>query len=92
MTLEHPPQVDDAGLRESIPFWVAAAGGILLAVASIRSLPSVVSLIGAVLFVLGVVLFFVVAVERSRREGVALTSALGQGARDALRFAWLLMP
>jgi hypothetical protein len=76
----------------AVPFWVAAAGGIVLAVASIRGLPNVVSVVGAVLLVFGALLFFVIAVQRSRGEGVALTRALGQGARDALRFVWQLMP
>jgi hypothetical protein len=73
-------------------FWVAVGGGLLLAVGSVATVPSVVSVVGAVLFALGVVVFFADAVGRSRREGVSLTTALRRGARDALRFAWYLMP
>jgi hypothetical protein len=73
------------------PFWIAVAGGLLLAVASIRSY-RFVEVIGAGLFLLGVILFFVVAVSRSRADGVAFTAALRQGAADAMRFAWHVMP
>jgi hypothetical protein len=92
MTLDEPSARDDASLVDSLPFWLAAVGGVLLAVSSVKSLPTAVWAVGAALFVLGVALFFMVAARRSRADGVALTRALGEGARDALRFAWHLMP
>jgi hypothetical protein len=73
------------------PFWLAAVGGLLLAAASIASSPTL-ELVGAMLFVLGAVSFFVAAVRRTRSEGIALRTAMARGALDALRFAWSLMP
>ena len=75
----------------AVPFWIAAAGGVLLAVASIKNSP-VIEAIGVALFMLGMVGFFGAAVRRSRTEGISLATALGRGARDAVRFAWYLMP
>lgn len=74
-----------------LPFWVAALGGILLAVTFVTPSPTLV-VVGAGIFVLGVLLFFSAAVQRGRAEGVGPMTALGRGARDALRFAWHLMP
>ena len=76
---------------KATPFWIAAAGGILLAVVSVKSLRAVEAL-GALLFLLGLILFFVVAVQRARMEGIGTRAALGRGVRDALRFGWHLMP
>lgn len=76
---------------KAAPFWLAAIGGLLLAAASVAG-SSGLQVPGAVLLVLGMVLFGVVAARRSRREGTGLTSALARGVRDALRFAWHLMP
>jgi len=92
MELEVGSGRDDAPSVSALPFWVAAVGGLLLAIASIASLPGLVSGAATVLFVVGVVLFLFVALRRSREEGVPLTKALGQGARDAIRFAWWMMP
>jgi hypothetical protein len=44
------------------------------------------------LFVLGSMLFLVEAVRRARMDGVRTTTALSQRMRDALRFAWHLLP
>ena len=76
---------------KATPFWIAAAGGVLVAVASVKSFPAVEA-VGALLFLLGVILFFVVAVRRARMEGIGTRAALGRGVQDALRFAWDLMP
>jgi hypothetical protein len=76
----------------SLPFWIAAAGGVLLAVTTVKSLPIVVGVLGAALFLGGVMLFFAVALRRARAEGMAVSTSLRRGARDALRFAWHLMP
>jgi hypothetical protein len=73
------------------PFWLAAVGGLLLAAASITS-SRALEILGAVLFVLGVVSFLVAAVRRSQSEGIPLRTAMARGALDALRFAWSLMP
>jgi hypothetical protein len=48
--------------------------------------------VGAVLFLAGLVGFFVVATRRSRAEGIGMLASLARGARDALRIAWHLMP
>jgi hypothetical protein len=75
----------------SMPFWVAASGGVLVAAAlAIDSMG--IELAGAALFAVGMSWFFVGAVHRSRDEGTRLTTALARGARDALRFTWYLMP
>jgi hypothetical protein len=75
----------------ALPFWIAAAGALLLAAASIKSSP-LIEVIGAALLTLGVLGFFVAAVRRSRTEGIGLATAFGRSARDAVRFAWYLMP
>jgi len=75
----------------AVPFWIAVAGGLLLAVASIKG-SSLIKAIGVALFILGVAGFFVATVRRSRTEGIGLATAMGRGARDAVRFAWYLMP
>jgi uncharacterized membrane protein YecN with MAPEG domain len=66
-------------------------GGLLLATASITG-SRLVQLLGAVLFVVGVVVYCGVAVRRSRGEGIGLGASMGRSALDALRFAWYLMP
>ena len=75
----------------SAPFVVAAAGGILvaaaLAVGSTRF-----ELTGATVFATGVIWVFVMAIHRSHHDGTSLPTALSRGARDALRFAWYLLP
>jgi hypothetical protein len=76
---------------KSLPFWVSAAGGVLLAVSSVENLPATAA-VGAVLFLAGLVGFFVVATRRSRAEGIGMLASLARGARDALRIAWHLMP
>jgi hypothetical protein len=91
MSLEDGAPYVDVLTVMAVPFWIAAAGGFLLAVASITS-RRLVEVIGGGLFVLGAILFFVAAVSRSAADGVALTAALRQGAGDAMRFAWHLMP
>jgi hypothetical protein len=73
------------------PFWLVVAGGMLLAASSLVG-SSALDVVGAVLFVLGTVLFFVVAVRRSWIEGTRFPTALARSARDALRFARFLMP
>jgi hypothetical protein len=74
-----------------MPFWIAATGGVLLSVTFVKPLPAVVAT-GAALFVLGVALFFVRSMRRARTQGIPAATALRRGARDALRFAWHLMP
>jgi len=73
------------------PFWIAAAGGVLFAAGSAVG-STALELLGAVVFVLGVVSFFAAAVQRSRDDGIGVGTALARGAQDALRFAWRLMP
>jgi hypothetical protein len=73
------------------PAWIVMAGGVLLAIASVTRL-SAFEAIGALLFVLGLILFLVVAVRRARVEEIGMATALGRGVKDSLRFAWYLMP
>jgi uncharacterized membrane protein len=75
----------------AVAFWIAAAGGLLLAITSIQGF-SRIQATGAALFALGVLVFFVAAVVRSRAERMSLTMAVGQSAQEALRFAWYLVP
>jgi hypothetical protein len=89
--LEAAIRTADAQAVKALPFWVAATGGIFLAVTFVKPISALVA-VGTALFVLGVVLVFVVVVRRARRQGIPTTTALRRGARDALRFAWHLMP
>jgi hypothetical protein len=91
MSLESGSRRADAVSVTTVPFWLAALGGVIGAVASIAG-SFVAEAIGAALFVLGVAWFFAAAVGKSRAEDVRLATALLHGARDALRFAWYLMP
>jgi hypothetical protein len=75
----------------SFPFWVAAAGGVLLAATGAVGSWEL-GVVGAILFVAGVAWFFAAALRRSRSDGVSVGVSLGRTAREALRFAWYLMP
>jgi hypothetical protein len=76
---------------KTVPFWITATGGVLLALTFVKPIPAVVAA-GAALFVLGVALSFVRFVRQARTQGIPTATALRRGARDALRFAWHLMP
>jgi hypothetical protein len=76
---------------KTLPFWITAAGGVLLAITFVTSAPALVAA-GATFFGLGLLLFFGAAVRRGRAEGARTATVLGRGLRDALRFAWHLMP
>jgi hypothetical protein len=76
---------------KSLPFWIAASGGVLLAVSTVAPIPTA-GAVGGVLFLVGVILFVTIAVRRARDEGTGILISLRRGARDALRFAWYLMP
>jgi membrane associated rhomboid family serine protease len=91
MSLEFGSPCADAVSVTTVPFWLAALGGVFGAAASIAG-SFAAGAIGAALFLLGVVWFFAAAVRKSRAEDVRLATALLQGTRDALRFAWYLMP
>jgi hypothetical protein len=75
----------------TVAFWLAAAGGVLLAGSSVVGSRASAAT-GAALFVVGVVWFFIGAVRRSRKDQVALKTAVGRASKDALRFALYLMP
>ncbi len=68
---------------------MAAAGGVLLAAASVMGW-SELEWVGSILFVAGVIWFFAAAIHRSRSEGISLVASLTRSAQDALRFAWYL--
>jgi hypothetical protein len=91
VSFEPAPLRADVEVVRAAPFWLAAVGGVLLAAASVAG-SRVLELLGGALFALGVVAFFGVAVRRSRSEGIRLRTSVGRSARDALRFAWQLMP
>jgi hypothetical protein len=56
-----------------MPFWIAAAGGLLLAFASLESVTAA-EVAGAVLFLLGTTLFFTFAVRRARADGTGMAT------------------
>jgi hypothetical protein len=91
MSLERDAATVDAHVVKRVPFWMAAAGGVLLAAASVMGW-SELEWVGAILFVAGVLWFFAAAIHRSRSEGIGLVASLTRSAQDALRFAWYLMP
>ena len=72
-------------------FWVAAAGGVLAGIGEVTGIGAVMA-VGAALFICGIVWFFVGVVGRSRDENVGLVTAIGRAGRDAVRFAFDLMP
>jgi hypothetical protein len=75
----------------SVAFWLTAAGGVLASIGEVAGIGALVAL-GAVLFACGVAWFFAGAVGRSRDEEVGLGTAIARASRDALRFAFHLMP
>jgi hypothetical protein len=63
------------------------AGGVLLAGGDATG-SAVLDGIGAVLLIGGVLSFFAIAIQRSRREGRGLLDALARSGKDALRLTW----
>jgi hypothetical protein len=75
----------------SVAFWITAAGGVLAAIGEVVGITAL-GLFGGVLFVCGIVWFFVSAVGRARSEDIGLGTAIRRAGRDAFRFALALMP
>jgi hypothetical protein len=75
----------------SVAFWTTAAGAVLAAIGEVVGITAL-ALFGDVLFVCGIVWFFVSAVGRSRSEDIGLGTAIWRAGRDAFRFALALMP
>jgi hypothetical protein len=80
-----------AGTLALMPLWLAMAGG-LLTIASWALDSPVVALVGATVFVAGVILLFVAALRDSPRSGLGLGAAVRRSAAASLRFAFRLMP
>ena len=75
------------GVLGALGAWAAVLGGILLAFSDAVGSPAL-AVVGLVLFAAGVLVFFVAAAIRSRRDGLGVQAALVQSAKDALRIAW----
>ena len=78
----------------ALSIWLALLGGVLLAIGDATGPatgPAVLDGVGAVLLIGGVVSFFVTSVQRSRREGQGLPTALARSGKDALRLAWYVV-
>ena len=78
------------GVVGALSVWSLLAGGVLLVVGDATG-SAVLYGIGAVLLIGGVFSFFATAVQRSRREGRGLLSALARSGKDALRLAWYVV-
>jgi uncharacterized membrane protein YfcA len=73
-------------------FWVTVVGGLLLALSALYDPHRLPAIVGLVLFVVGVILFFSRSLADARREGVGLGRAAARAGKRALRFAWSMMP
>jgi hypothetical protein len=70
----------------------AFVGGMIIALSDAFSVPVVVALIGAVLWLFAIAGFFALVLRRERERKTGLVRSLGRGAKGALRFAWEWMP
>jgi hypothetical protein len=71
---------------------VAMAGGLVLAIGSVASLPSSVESAGAAVFLGGVLAFGVIAYRDALSNGSSFASALRRSLRTAVKVLFALMP
>jgi hypothetical protein len=74
-----------------MPLWLAMIGGSLSLVGWALG-SSAIELLGATLFVVGVVSLFVAAMRESRASGLGFGIALRRSTWASIRFAFKLMP
>jgi hypothetical protein len=72
--------------------WLLIVGGVLVAISFFTNPSGVPAALGVLLFVTGLVWFFVVAFVTARREGTGVGHAAVRALGGALRLAWRFMP
>ena len=72
--------------------WLLIVGGTLVVVSFFANPGGVPAALGVLLFVTGLVWFFVVAFVSARRDGTNVGRAAVRAIRGALRLAWEFMP
>ena len=72
--------------------WLLIVGGTLVAISFFTNPGGVPAALGVLLFVTGLVWFFVVAFVSARQEGTGFGQAALRALRGVLRLAWEFMP
>jgi hypothetical protein len=86
------PHVSGVQRGVAIAALVAMAGGVVLAIGSVASLPSSVEGAGAAAFLGGVAVFGAITYRDARSSGSSFGSALGRSLRTAVKVLFALMP
>jgi hypothetical protein len=84
-----PPSTGDT---QPMFVWLLIVGGMLIAISFFTNPGGVPAALGVLLFVSGLVWFFVVAFVSARREGTGVGHAAVRALRGALRLAWEFWP
>jgi hypothetical protein len=72
--------------------WLLIVGGVLVAISFFANPSGMLAALGVLLFLAGLVWFFVAAFVTARREGTGVGHAAVRALRGALRLAWRFMP
>jgi hypothetical protein len=75
-----------------VAFGVVLAAGSVLALSSFVDVPGLVVFLAALGFLLSGLLAGVVAAREARRADISFPTAVGRGAKTALRWLWQFLP